>query len=264
MPNPSQLQRLIDVMRALRHAQTGCPWNREQTHVSLRRHLLEETYETLDAIDSGHPKLLREELGDLLLQIVFHSQIAEEAGQFSLEDVAHDEAEKMIRRHPHVFDETCRLSARESLSRWDEIKKQEKLAKGEVKPASVLDGISKSFPALYETEKIARQAARLGFDWENPADVFAKVDEEIAEVKAALAENSPAKIEEEFGDLLFTLANLCRVYKVNPEVALHAANQKFRARFAKMEKAIDSAGLSFDNLDSKKWNRLWEDAKKVL
>lgn len=259
--NP-EIARLLQVMKDLRHPKTGCPWNRTQTHLSLRRHLLEEAYETLEAIDEQNPTHLREELGDLLLQIVFHAEIADEAKQYNIEDIAKDISDKMVRRHPHVFDQHCELTAEESLKNWDEIKKQEKLAKGEVKPKSVLDSVSKALPALYEADKISKKVAKLGFDWTNPEDVFDKITEEIDEVKECVAINDATHLEEELGDLLFSVVNLCRVYKVNAEVALRSANQKFRNRFAKMEKAIDSEHLSIKNLDASAWNQLWENAKK--
>ena len=249
-------------MKDLRHPETGCPWNRTQTHLSLRRHLLEEAYETLEAIDEQSPSHLREELGDLLLQIVFHAEIADENKQYNIENVASDIADKMIRRHPHVFDQGCELTAEESLKNWDEIKKQEKLAKGETKPDSILDSVSKALPALYEADKISKKVAKLGFDWQKPEDVFVKVNEEIQEVKECLQSQDPIHLEEELGDLLFSVVNLCRVYKVNPEVALRSGNQKFRSRFAKMEKAIENEKLTFKNLDAQAWNQLWENAKK--
>lgn len=257
----SEIERLIQVMKDLRDPENGCPWNRDQTHKSLRRHLLEETYETLEAIDNGDNAHIREELGDLLLQVVFHCRIAEEDNLYNIEDVAGDIADKMIRRHPHVFDKNCELDAQTSLNRWDEIKKQEK-ASQRIEHESILDGVSKELPALYEADKISKKVAKKGFDWEKPEDVFEKLAEEIGEVKQAIASGDADHLEEEMGDLLFTVANLCRVYKVNSEIALRRANQKFRSRFRTMEKLLKEEAQAFEDLNFESWNRLWEQAKK--
>lgn len=246
-------------MKDLRDIDSGCPWNREQTHQSLRRHLLEETYETLEAIDNQDCDALREELGDLFLQIVFHCEIADEKGRFDLNDIAEDVAQKMIRRHPHVFDANCELDSETSLNRWDEIKKQEKQAKG-VKENSILDSVSQTLPALYEADKISKKVAKVGFDWQKPTDVFDKIQEEIAEVKEAVQNSQQQDLENELGDLLFSVANLCRVYKINPEIAMRAANQKFRKRFYAIEKA--TKGKELKDLSFEEWQSFWDKAKK--
>lgn len=260
MTNP-QFTRLVEIMGRLRSRQGGCPWDLEQDHKTLKPYLLEETYEVLDAIDMDDPGELKEELGDLLLQVVFHAQIAKDDGRFNVEDVAKDISDKMVRRHPHVFGEATVNGSGEVLENWEEIKKAEKAGKGKT-DASVLDSVSSNLPALFENLKISKKVAKLGFDWQKPAHVIDKIAEEIGEVKRAVKRKDPAGIEEELGDLLFAVANLCRVHKINPELALRGANKKFRARFARMEARIKSDKKSFKELNFKTWDRLWEDAKK--
>lgn len=260
MNNP-QFTRLVGIMQRLRSRQGGCPWDLEQDHKTLKPYLLEETYEVLDAIDMDDPGELKEELGDLLLQVVFHAQIANDDGKFDVEDVAKEISDKMVRRHPHVFGETTVNGAGEVVANWEEIKKVEKAGKGKI-DASILDSVSKSLPALFENLKISKKVAKLGFDWKKPAHVIDKIQEEIGEVKRAVKRNDRVNLEEELGDLLFAVANLCRVHKINPELALRGANKKFRARFARMEERVKSDKKSFKELDFKTWDRLWEDSKK--
>ena len=216
---PVSVQPLVDVVKALR-APNGCPWDQKQTHESLRRYFIEETYEVVDAIDNKDMANLREELGDVLLQVVFHSQLAEEAGQFTLEDVINDVTQKMIRRHPHVFDP----ENNEKSYSWDELKAQEK--KNIQK--SVLDGVSKSLPALVAAYKLQEKAAKLGFDWDELDPVWAKVSEEMDEFKEAIAQKDRENMEKEAGDVLFSLINLLRWYKISGENALNRTNTKFK------------------------------------
>lgn len=254
-----QLSQFIDIVKALR-SEHGCPWDREQTHQSIRQNLVEETYEVLDAINQGDYQGLREELGDLLLQVALHTQIADDNKKFDIEDVAKDINEKLIRRHPHVFGDVRVKDAEQVLHNWDQIKQEEKREKG-CQKRSVLDDIPGSFPALLENDKISKRVAKKGFDWKRPEDIFKKVREEVMEVKKAICKGEQQDIEEEMGDLLFAVANLCRAYKVNPEIALNKANKKFRKRFAKMEKLIQKQGKEMHCLSFKEWDALWRRVK---
>lgn len=257
----TQFERLVQIMKRLRSPNGGCPWDLEQDHKTLKQYLIEETYEVLDAIDMNDPRELREELGDVLLQVVFHAQIADDNKQFNIEDVAKEISDKMVRRHPHVFGDTIVDGSGEVLKNWDEIKKIEKAGKAKVEK-SILDSVSKNLPALFENFKISKKVAKQGFEWKKPSDVFDKIAEEITEVKVAIKRKKKNEIEEELGDLLFAVSNLCRVHKINPEIALRAANQKFRRRFAGMEKRIKDEKRSFKELTFKAWNELWEKVKK--
>lgn len=268
MPLPSPLsdtlpplEQLRAVVSALRSPQ-GCPWDQEQTHASLRAGLLEEAYEVVAAIDSGDDLNLREELGDLLLQVVFHSQIAQEQNRFSLDAVALDIAQKLVRRHPHVFgSETARDSAA-VLVRWEEIKNAEKEAAGLKNSTSALDGVSPGLPALQHAAKIQKKAAAVGFDWDAPEPVLTKIEEETSEVRAALGEGG-RHLEEEIGDLLFAVVNLSRHARVDAEVALSRATRKFEMRFRKMESLAAGRGeiLAGQSLESQ--DRLWEEVKRL-
>ena len=260
MINP-QFTRLVEIMQRLRSPEGGCPWDLEQNHKTLKPYLLEETYEVLDAIDRNDPHELKEELGDLLLQVVFHAELARGESKFDIEDVAKEISDKMVRRHPHVFGETTVNGSGEVLENWEEIKKEEKLGKGR-SDESVLDSVLKSLPALYENLKISKKVAKLGFDWQKPVHVIDKIEEELGEVKRAIKRKNRVEIEEELGDLLFAVANLCRVQKINPELALHSANKKFRKRFARMESHLKTEKKSARSLSFKEWDQLWEDAKK--
>ena len=259
MSDCKELKRLIQVVKELRDPNSGCPWNIKQTHESLKGYLLEETYEVVDAIDKKNDSELREELGDLLLQVVLHAQVADDDKRFDIEDISKDIANKMIRRHPHVFEKD--VDANESLANWDKFKEKEKQDKG-IQQRSILDGIPKSFPALLETNKITKKVAKKGFDWKSADDVYTKIEEELNEVKEAATQKNPEHLQEELGDLLFAVANLCRKYKVRPEVALQEANQKFRTRFSKMEDQIQKDHKSLDEISFDEWNTLWNQAKK--
>lgn len=250
--------RLVDIMARLR-AEGGCEWDRAQSHASLRQYLLEEAHEVLDAIDQGKPSLLCEELGDLLLQILFHAQIAREAGEFDISDVIASITEKMVRRHPHVFSNATADSPDAVSRQWDHIKKT---VENRNHP-SLVGGVPSSFPSLLRAAKITRKAARAGFDWENTAQVLSKVDEELAELKNAIPGGGASALEHELGDILFSLVNLARFLKVNPEVALISANARFERRFAAMEKIAAESGTSIEGADLATLDRFWEMAKKV-
>ncbi len=259
MPKHPNVDRFIEVIRKLR-APGGCPWDREQTHASLKTYLVEECYEVIDAIDSGDAVHLREELGDLLLQIMLHAQIAADAKKFTIDDVADEIADKMIRRHPHVFGNAKAKTAGHVLKNWEIIKADEKKNKG-IEHKSVLDGVPKSFPALFESYKIGKKVAKLGFDWKRKEDIAEKLTEEMTEFKQAVRQKNKKHINEEIGDVLFTLTNVCRLYNINPEVALKGANKKFRTRFAAMEKIIKKEKIQ--KPDFKQWQKLWNQAKKI-
>lgn len=243
---------LVRVMARLR-APEGCPWDREQTHRSLRPYLLEETYEALEAIDAEDWARLSDELGDVLLQIVFHAQLASERGDFTIEDVITGIVTKLRRRHPHVFGDTTVSDADEVVDRWEQIKRGETGNEGR---ESALDGIPESLPALQRAHKLQRRAARAGFDWDDIAGPRAKIDEELTEVAAAEGES----VEDEVGDLLFAVVNYARFLGVEPESALRRANERFGRRFRAVEQAAGSAerlqAMGLDEMDE-----LWEQAK---
>jgi MazG family protein len=256
---------LLSVMLRLR-APDGCPWDREQTYESLAPYLLEEAFESFDAIQeaaAGKTENLREELGDLLLQIVFHSQIAEELGDFTIEDVCATITRKMILRHPHVFGDKQFDTADEVLKNWDELKKAERKITGQSKNPknSILEDVPLTFPALIEANKLTGKAAKVGFDWENTEQIFEKLDEEASELKNAIAENEIVNIEEEIGDLLFVLVNLARRLEVEPETALKKTKRKFRRRFKFIENELKKSGKSLENSNLKEMDALWNKAK---
>lgn len=252
-----EFRKLVGIMERLR-AEGGCEWDRAQSHSSLRQYLLEETHEVLDAISRKKPELLCEELGDLLIQILFHSQIASENGEFDISDVIASISGKMVRRHPHVFGDATADTPDAVSIQWDHIKKTLE----NKKHSSLIGGVPKKFPSLLRAAKITKKAARVGFDWENTGQVLAKVDEEIGELKIAISESDPAGIEHELGDLLFALVNLARFINVNPEVALITANERFERRFRAMEKIASESGCSIDKADPATLDRYWEMAKR--
>ena len=237
-------------------APDGCPWDRKQTHESLREYLLEETYEALEAIDSGDPDQLYKELGDLLLQIVLHAQIAVESGEFSMAQIIAHVAEKMIRRHPHVWGDVKADSPEQVHANWDQIKKQEK---GEAEKKSALDGIPAALPALAQAFKVHQRAARTGFEWPNIEGVWAKLDEELAELRTAQGEAAQA---EEFGDVLSTLVNLARWLSLDPETVLRESTRKFTRRFQYVEQAAQRAGRELEHLTLDEMDVLWNAAKR--
>lgn len=257
---------LVAVMARLR-APGGCPWDREQTYASLAPYLLEETYETFDAIQEaaeGQPDNLREELGDLLLQIIFHSEIAAERGDFTVEEVVKEASQKLILRHPHVFGDAELHTADDVLQNWDRLKADQRKASGkQEKPKnSILDDVSLNFPALLEGQKLTRRAAKVGFDWENPKQVKEKIDEEFAELEKAFAEGQAEKVQEEIGDVLFAVLNLARKFEVDAETALKQTNRKFRRRFAYIEKELKAQGKTLEDAGLEEMDALWNEAKR--
>jgi XTP/dITP diphosphohydrolase/ATP diphosphatase len=236
----------------------GCPWDREQTFDTIKRHTLEETYEVFDAIERRAWPDLKDELGDLLLQVLFYAQMASEAGYFDLRDVAENLSAKLIRRHPHVFADTVATDSDAVLRNWEQIKVEEKKSK----PAatSLLDDIPRSMPATLEASKLGSRAAKIGFDWPNADGLFDKLAEETAELRAEIARDDADKIEAEFGDLLFTTMNLARHLNVDAESALRRSNAKFRARFASMERASGGAER-LKVMSTEELERLWAQAK---
>lgn len=269
-----------DTIAALR-APDGCPWDREQTHDSIAHNMIEEAYEAVDAIEHHDVAHLREELGDVLLQVVLQSQIAADAGEFDVADVCRDVNEKMIRRHPHVFGDKDASSASDVLDIWDKVKLVERKnavghnADGQngtdeqndteqqaiVEPEGLLDSIPVSFPALMQASKISRKAVSVGFEWDSVEAVWEKVEEEIAEFKQACAEGNAQAMELEFGDVLFTLVNVARKVKVDPESALRATCRKFRERWAFMEGAAWASGKNIEDLSMDELQELWDQAK---
>jgi tetrapyrrole methylase family protein/MazG family protein len=257
---------LVAVMARLR-APGGCPWDREQTYASLSQYLLEEAYETFDAIHeadaTGDVTNLKEELGDLLLQVVFHSTIGAEKGDFTIDDVAGGVAEKLVLRHPHVFGDAKLESAEDVLDNWDTLKANERKASGKKEKAaeSILDDVPIHFPALLEALKVTKKAAKVGFDWQNKKDIFAKFDEEIAELKQAIENGDDVNTAEEIGDLLFVVVNLARHLDVEPETALKKTNRKFRQRFKYIEDSLKSDGKALEETTLKEMDDLWNSAK---
>jgi tetrapyrrole methylase family protein/MazG family protein len=277
----TQFTRVVELMAALR-AQNGCPWDRKQTHESLKPYLLEEAYEVIETIDQRDKQKLREELGDVLLQVLFHSQIAAEAGSFTVEDVIETLATKLIRRHPHVFgtgDQVGQASNSEQvLAQWEDIKRAEREAAGNTQ--SALDGVPKTLPALLRAYQIQARVARVGFDWPQSEagleQILAKVAEEIGELREALAlnrakmesgsdqPNTREEMENELGDLLFSLVNLARFLKANPEDALRRATNRFIDRFHLVEAQAADQGRSLKDMTLAEMDELWEEAKRRL
>jgi MazG family protein len=255
-----KFRRLVDIMARLR-APGGCPWDREQTMDTIKPYVLEETYEVLEAIDSRDSTALAEELGDLMLQAVFLSQIAAEEGRFSIDTALDAIAEKLIRRHPHVFADGDAKTPDEVKQRWDEIKREEKREKGEHHTA-LLEPVSRSQPALMEAQQLTSRAASVGFDWENPDQVLAKLDEELKELAEARSQGPREAVAEEMGDLLFVLVNLARLLKVDAEQALRGTNAKFRDRFGYVERKLADGGRPLADAGLAEMDRLWEEAKK--
>jgi len=244
---------LIDIMSRLR-SPDGCPWDREQTHESLRQYLLEEAYEVIETIDEGRWDHLPEELGDLLLQVVFHSQIAKEQGRFDINDVLTLIIQKLIRRHPHVFGDADIRTSQEQTVLWEHTKKQEG-------KKSAVDGVPKELSALLRAHRVQGKAATVGFDWEKTEQVWEKVHEELLELKHACQENNPKNIEEEFGDLLFALVNLSRFLGVNPEDSLRSTIDKFIKRFQAVESTIEATGKQLQNCTLEEMDAVWDKIK---
>jgi len=241
----------------------GCPWDREQDHRSLRWHAVEEAYELMDAIESGDDRELEEELGDLLLQVVFHSQLAKERGAFDLEQVARHIAEKLIRRHPHVFADAVADTPDDVKKRWDEIKAEEKKKRGEGERL-LLEAVPRALPALVEAQQIASRAAGAGFDWDNAGQVLEKMHEELDELAQARESADQTAIEDEIGDLFFVLVNIARFLRVDPEQALRKTNAKFRKRFGYVESQLRERGKGLSKSHMDEMEALWQEAKQVL
>ncbi len=259
-PNNPGIDQLIEIVAKLR-GPGGCPWDREQTHATLRAGLLEEAHEVVAAIDNRDDANLREELGDLLLQSVFHAQLAAEEGRFTFDDVAREISTKLVRRHPHVFAADHCADSAAVLQRWEEIKRAEKGGA----PASALDGIPGGLPALMHAQKTQKKAARLGFDWPDATPVFDKLHEEISELRAELSTGESAeresKIEDELGDLLFTVVNLTRKLHLDAETALHRSTRKFSTRFRAVEQLAAARGVDLEKLSLAELDQLWDEVK---
>lgn len=249
--------RLMKLMRRLR-APGGCPWDAEQTHESLKRYLLEETYEVFEAIDKNDPELLKEELGDLLLQPVFHAAIAEEKGVFTMDDVLEAICDKLVRRHPHVFGEERVKTAEEQVENWERIKKAEK---GEERKSAIA-GVPPHLPSLMKAQKITEKASRVGFDWSHVDEVYAKVLEELKEFEETMAERDQERMEAELGDLLFAIVNLGRFLRLDPEEALRKTIARFTRRFEYVEEALHERGTSIRDASLEEMERFWEEAKR--
>lgn len=270
---PATFNDLVTLMTQLRSPE-GCPWDREQTYATLAPMLLEEAYEAFEAVDEardGRPANLRDELGDMLFQIVFYAQVARERGDFNIDDVTDAIHAKMIRRHPHVFGDATAETSTEVLRSWEAIKAEEKRANqtDTTKPTSILDGVSAKVPALMEAHQLSTKAARVGFDWEKIEDIFAKVQEEIRELLDAIkihadskSEADHTRVREEIGDLLFAVTNIARHLKVEPEAALKLTNRKFRQRFGHIEKRLQTRDQSFATATLEQLESLWQEAKQ--
>jgi len=261
------MERLLAVMAQLRNPDSGCPWDLEQNFATIAPYTIEEAYEVADAIERRDVAALKDELGDLLLQVVFHAQMAREAGSFDFEAVAAAIAEKMIRRHPHVFGDISIMTADAQTAAWEDHKESERRAKASAEgraAASVLDGVAAGLPALMRAIKLQRRAARVGFDWPNAADVFVKIDEELAEIKSEIDNaGPPERIHDEIGDLLFAVVNLARHLDVDPEASLRHANAKFERRFRQVEARLTSAGRSTADVGLDALEALWQQVKET-
>lgn len=264
-----EFNELVKVMARLR-APGGCPWDREQTYASLAQYLIEETYEAFDAIqeasETGSTQNLREELGDVLLQVVFHSTIAAEKKDFTIEEVVAGVTQKLVLRHPHVFGDKNLETADDVLQNWDELKKDERLASGktEVERESILDDVTRHFPALLEAQKLSKKASGVGFDWADAAQVFEKIDEETGELKEAIRTGETEAISEEVGDLLFAVVNLSRKLGVDAETALQRTNRKFRRRFGFIESELKRKSKSLETTPLTELDSLWNMAKASI
>lgn len=255
MPKPS-FEDLVALMTTLR-GPNGCPWDRKQSLETLKPFIIEESYEVVDAIDRDDRKALAEELGDFLLQAVFVAEIAREEGSFDVYDAITLLHDKLVRRHPHVFGDVEAKDAEQVLVNWEKLKNEERKAENK----SVLAGVPQSLPALLKASRLTEKAARVGFDWRRTEDVFEKLDEEMAEVRAAVASGDAASLHDEIGDLLFTIANIARKLEINPEEALQSTNRRFMRRFEIMEQTVRESGRNLDQLTLEQMDALWDDAK---
>ncbi len=269
---PATFNDLIALMERLR-SPDGCPWDREQTYASLAPMMLEEAYEAFEAVESareGNPRELAAELGDLLFQIVFYSQVAKESGDFTIDDVTDAVHTKMVRRHPHVFGDATAADTADVLRSWEAIKAEEKKVSGVETNTSLLEGVSAKVPALMEAHQLSTKAARVGFDWQNLNDIFEKLKEEIEELQTAIQEHAVSSdeanhnlVREEIGDVLFAVTNIARHLKVEPEAALKLTNRKFRKRFKHIEQRLEQQGRGFDSASLDEMETLWQEAKKL-
>lgn len=266
------ISRLIEIMAALRNPQTGCPWDIEQNFESIKPYTLEEAYEVADAIERKDMDDLCDELGDLLLQVVFHSRMAEEAGEFSFGDVVEAITRKMIRRHPHVFARSDADTPDAVKKQWDEIKQAEKRERTERRAlrgitedfkAGFLGSVQRSFPALTEALKLQERAAKVGFDWSAPEPILDKIEEEVDELRVALREGDKSKISDELGDLIFAVVNIGRHVKADPEQALRGTNTKFRRRFNHIETTLEEEGESLEAASLERMEEIWQAAKAI-
>jgi nucleoside triphosphate diphosphatase len=263
MADHSEIARLLDIMARLRDPKSGCPWDVAQSFATIAPYTIEEAYEVAEAAESGDPDLLREELGDLLLQVVFHARMAEELGRFAFADVARTIADKMVRRHPHVFGAATIDSAAAQTVAWEDHKAEERRAKAASSGSepSALDGVGVGLPALTRAAKLQRRAARVGFDWPDVTPVFVKIAEEIAELQNELPAAVPERLEDEMGDLLFAVANLSRHLKVDPETALRRATLKFERRFRRVETLLAAAGKAAGAASLDEMEERWVEVK---
>lgn len=254
-PSTLNIRRLLRIMAKLRSPQ-GCPWDREQTHASIAHNLIEEAHEALAALDSGDMDAFRDELGDLLLQVVFHAQMASERGEFNFDDVARAISDKLVHRHPHVFGRARARSSAEVLHQWEQIKKAERNAD------SILDELPRSLPALMKADKVQRKVARVGFDWQRVEDVMAKIEEELAELRKALRSTRRDRVADELGDLLFATVNLARFQGLQAEDVLNKAVTKFTQRFRAVERAVHQSGRQLKDCSLAELDRLWNETKR--
>ncbi len=253
-------QKLLKIIQTLR-SPDGCPWDIDQKKEDVGRYLIEEAYEVIDAIDSGHPKELKEELGDLLFQILFLTRMSEETGEFNISDVIEDISKKMIRRHPHVFENKKVKDIQEIKSNWEDIKKQEESRKD--KNESLFYQIPKSMPSLLRAQKITKKASQVGFDWENIDGVLKKIEEELKELKAALKSKEKDQIKDEMGDIIFSLVNLSRFVEINADEALRSSIKKFTDRFSHIEEKLKDQGKTPSDATLEEMDRLWDEAKRA-
>ena len=252
--NVKDLEEIVRILRA----PGGCPWDAEQTHQSIRRNFLEEAYEAVEAIDEKNPDHLKEELGDVLLQVLFHARMEQEAGRFNLDDVADGVCKKLIYRHPHVFGDVSVTGTGEVLTNWEELKRKEK---GQATNTDALDAVARSLPALWRAEKVQKKAKKAGFDWPDISGALDKLSEELEELKTAVAQGT--NVEEELGDLLFSAVNVSRFLKADPEVALGKATDKFISRFAKVEALAAAQNQAMEGMTLEELDKLWERAKET-
>ena len=253
----NSLSKLIKITDTLM-GEDGCPWDKVQTRESLKPYLVEETYEVLDALDANDPEKIKDELGDLLYQILFHSKISSLKGEFNFRDVIDNLSEKMVRRHPHVFQEGELYTPDQVVKQWEEIKRNEK---NQANQKSILDNIPKNLPSLLRAQKLQKKAAKEGFDWDQISDVFDKLDEEIAEFKEAVLKKKSADIQNEIGDIIFVITNIAKCYKIDAEEALRSTNNKFIKRFQYIEQKIKAKGKTLKDSPLEEMERYWQEAK---